>query len=83
MLKRKKCDYDFIEIMACPSGCINGGGQIRSADINLEDVRRTYETLPRLDQPLQLNLDEENHIPLFTEYRPIEKNLLNTFNLKW
>ena len=21
------CDYDFVEIMACPGGCINGGGQ--------------------------------------------------------
>ncbi|MBQ9980058.1 MAG: iron hydrogenase small subunit [Oscillospiraceae bacterium] len=21
------CEYDFIEIMACPGGCINGGGQ--------------------------------------------------------
>lgn len=23
------CNYDFIEVMACPSGCMNGGGQIR------------------------------------------------------
>ena len=22
-----KCDYDFIEVMCCPGGCINGGGQ--------------------------------------------------------
>ncbi|MGL5152942.1 MAG: NADH-dependent [FeFe] hydrogenase, group A6 [Clostridium sp.] len=22
-----KCEYDFIEIMACPGGCIDGGGQ--------------------------------------------------------
>uniref|UniRef100_A0A0R3RKG9 Fe_hyd_lg_C domain-containing protein n=1 Tax=Elaeophora elaphi TaxID=1147741 RepID=A0A0R3RKG9_9BILA len=32
-LKRSKCNYDYIEIMACPSGCINGGGQIRGASI--------------------------------------------------
>ncbi|CAF3136020.1 unnamed protein product [Rotaria socialis] len=82
-LKRNKCEYDFVEIMACPSGCINGGGQIRNSDTNLDDVRRTYETLPYLSQPLDLRLDDKNHIPLFTEYRPIEKNLLNTFNLKW
>lgn len=30
MIKTKKCQYDFIEIMACPGGCTNGGGQIRS-----------------------------------------------------
>ncbi|VDN03315.1 unnamed protein product [Thelazia callipaeda] len=28
-LKRSKCNYDYVEIMACPSGCINGVGQIR------------------------------------------------------
>ena len=28
-IKRGKCPYDFIEIMACPSGCVNGGGQIK------------------------------------------------------
>lgn len=22
-------DYDFVEVMACPSGCLNGGGQIK------------------------------------------------------
>ncbi|KHN42277.1 Cytosolic Fe-S cluster assembly factor NARFL [Glycine soja] len=28
-LKNGKCDYHFLEIMACPSGCLNGGGQIK------------------------------------------------------
>ena len=28
-LKRGKCEYDFMEVMACPSGCVNGGGQLR------------------------------------------------------
>lgn len=28
-VKIGKCDYDFVEIMACPSGCLNGGGQIK------------------------------------------------------
>ncbi len=26
-VKAGTCDYQFIEIMACPGGCINGGGQ--------------------------------------------------------
>jgi iron only hydrogenase large subunit-like protein len=25
-IKRGKCDYDYVEIMACPGGCLNGGG---------------------------------------------------------
>ena len=24
-MKRKRCHYDFVEVMACPSGCLNGG----------------------------------------------------------
>ncbi|PNX72470.1 cytosolic fe-s cluster assembly factor NARFL-like protein [Trifolium pratense] len=28
-LKTGKSDYHFLEIMACPSGCLNGGGQIK------------------------------------------------------
>ncbi len=27
-----KCDYDFVEVMACPGGCIGGGGQPKSKD---------------------------------------------------
>lgn len=27
MIKKGECDYQFIEIMSCPGGCINGGGQ--------------------------------------------------------
>jgi iron only hydrogenase large subunit-like protein len=69
--------------MACPSGCINGGGQIRTIDVNLDDVRHIYEALPHLNQPLDLKIDEEHPIPLFTEYRAIEKNLANAFHLKW
>lgn len=28
-LKRNKSVYNFVEVMACPSGCLNGGAQIR------------------------------------------------------
>ena len=27
-IKRGECKYDFVEVMACPSGCLNGGGQV-------------------------------------------------------
>ena len=29
-MKRNKCPYHFIEIMACPKGCTNGGAQLRA-----------------------------------------------------
>jgi iron only hydrogenase large subunit-like protein len=27
-IKNNKCAYHFVEVMACPGGCINGGGQL-------------------------------------------------------
>lgn len=31
-MKRRRVTYDYVEVMACPSGCINGGGQIKVAE---------------------------------------------------
>jgi iron only hydrogenase large subunit-like protein len=28
-LRRGRCEFDYVEVMACPSGCANGGGQAR------------------------------------------------------
>ncbi|CAN3357947.1 cytosolic Fe-S cluster assembly factor Nar1p [Diutina catenulata] len=43
------CDY--VEIMACPSGCINGGGQIGSGDQKqwLEYVLGLYSSIDKYD----------------------------------
>ena len=30
--KDETLTYDYVEIMACPSGCLNGGGQVRLSD---------------------------------------------------
>ncbi len=41
MIKSGEKTYDFIEVMACPGGCVNGGGQpIQPASVhNNEDIR--------------------------------------------
>ncbi len=41
MVKSGEKNYDFIEIMACPGGCVNGGGQpiVPASVRNNEDVR--------------------------------------------
>jgi len=46
-IKMKKCPYDFVEVMACPGGCTNGGGQIRAGadsdpNVLLQSVNATY-----------------------------------------
>lgn len=30
-VKLGRCEYDYVEVMACPSGCLNGGGQPKPA----------------------------------------------------
>ena len=35
-IKRGKCEYDYVEIMACPGGCLNGGGQIKPKDFGMD-----------------------------------------------
>ncbi len=41
MVKSGEKSYDFIEIMACPGGCVNGGGQpiVPASVRNFEDVK--------------------------------------------
>lgn len=45
-IKNNKSKYDFIEIMGCPGGCINGGGQPYVKELFLpnedDDIRETY-----------------------------------------
>lgn len=44
-IKNGKCAYDFIEVMACPGGCINGGGQplIKSSrDVLMKRIESIY-----------------------------------------
>lgn len=40
--------YDFIEVMACPGGCVNGGGQMRPRSRKvLEETQLDSEGLPQ------------------------------------
>lgn len=32
-IKTNRCDYDYVEVMACPFGCLNGGGQPKPLDL--------------------------------------------------
>ena len=46
-IKRNTCDFDFIEAMACPKGCTNGGAQLKQtqSDKMIEDFL-PFEILP-------------------------------------
>lgn len=51
-------DLHFIEIMTCPGGCINGGGQPLGAD--LKAVRARMRALYRLDENESVRVSHKN-----------------------
>lgn len=58
-LKEGKAQYDFVEVMACPGGCVGGGGQLISVeDEELYGVRG--ERLYDLDQSNPIRFSHEN-----------------------
>lgn len=38
-IRKGECPYNYIELMACPGGCNNGGGQLSPPDLKQEDAR--------------------------------------------
>jgi iron-only hydrogenase group A len=51
-------DLHFIEVMTCPSGCINGGGQPIGADLNA--VRARMQALYKIDQHEEVRVSHKN-----------------------
>lgn len=68
-----KADYHFVEIMACPGGCVMGGGQpIKSSKIRAEvDVRKLRaDCLYSIDEKSTVRKSHENPIlkQIYAEY---------------
>ena len=79
-LKRAKLNVDFIEVMACPSGCVNGGGQLKSSE--RESAVETKDRVHRVstqfhrrhvrsvdDSPLVRLLYEENNTSVISDIK--------------
>ena len=64
-IKSGKADYQFVEIMACPGGCITGGGQpIKNAKIQ-EDVdvhKKRAEAMYSIDEKSVIRKSHENPV---------------------
>ena len=70
-VKHGRCRYDYVEIMACPGGCLNGGGQIKldnSGDI--DSVTSIYNNVSSFD--LNASNEVEPQL-LLTSYRAVEQ----------
>ncbi|XP_017474858.1 PREDICTED: probable cytosolic Fe-S cluster assembly factor GJ13047 [Rhagoletis zephyria] len=97
-LKRGKTPYHFVEVMACPSGCINGGAQVRPpVGISVHEMNQQLEELyKQLPKSIPENEDtkliynkffdgahsDKAKMLLHTGYHAVEK--MNTaLNIKW
>ena len=60
-----KADYDFVEIMACPGGCVMGGGQpIKSSKVrSITDVRKLRaDSLYTIDEKSTIRKSHQNPV---------------------
>ena len=63
-----KSKYHFIEVMACPGGCINGGGQ--PIHQKTDKIKKRIQALYEIDSNAKLRLSHENESvkKLYAEY---------------
>lgn len=97
-LKRGKSSYHYVEVMACPSGCLNGGAQIRPENNQplrelTAELEEMYQALPKAqpdnddvktiyDEFLDGTGSDKVQQLLHTTYHAVEK--MNTaLNIKW
>ena len=53
-------DFDFIEVMACPGGCVDGGGTLRSKKAYLPHAFMRREALYAIDQEARVRQSHNN-----------------------
>jgi NADP-reducing hydrogenase subunit HndD len=64
-IKSGEREYDFIEIMGCPGGCVNGGGQpIQPQSVrNFTDLRAARaKTIYEMDKGMSMRKSHENPV---------------------
>ena len=87
-LRRDQVHYDFVEVMACPGGCVGGGGQpIHEGE---EWAERRTKVLRHLDAKSQIRYSHENPEvqKLYTDYlgepmSGLAEKLLHTDHFAW
>lgn len=97
-LKRGKSSYHYVEVMACPSGCLNGGAQIRPEKSQQQreltaELEQMYRSLPK-SQPDNDDVkviynefldgidSDKANNLLHTSYHAVEK-FSTALNIKW
>ena len=57
-LERGECEYHFVEVMACPGGCLGGGGQ--PIPTNAEIREKRMKAIYKRDRGLPIRKSHEN-----------------------
>lgn len=86
-IKMKKCEYDYVEVMACPSACIAGGGQLSSSSTaSKEFIKESIEKYNSIeiagivpDETFKLMSSRQL---LRTQYHTVPKATFNV-NTQW
>ena len=53
-------DFDFIEVMACPGGCVDGGGTLRSKKSYIPHAMKRRETIFNIDRKTRVRQSHNN-----------------------
>lgn len=72
-IRRGEVSYDFVEIMACPGGCVGGGGQPYKDGLELAPERG--QQLYNLDKHSKIRFSHENSAVQLTYEEYLEKPL--------
>ena len=65
MIKSKKVKYDFIEMMSCPGGCVNGAAQIRvdkTRDDIFNDIKKGFNDLTFENDVINKSINDINKL---------------------
>lgn len=79
-IRAGECEYDFFEVMACPGGCLGGGGQ--PVDTTMAVNKKRMEALYTIDKNTKYRKSHENPylIKLYDEFleNQVVKSLMNS-----
>ncbi|EGR33647.1 nuclear prelamin A recognition factor, putative [Ichthyophthirius multifiliis] len=71
-IKMNKCQFQYIEILACPSGCLNGGGQLKSLDENIKQKALIDKMCELLNKKKVVN--KQNNLAVKYVYQDLLKD---------
>lgn len=67
-VKEKKAEYHFIEIMACPGGCLGGGGQPIPTNAKIRDMRARAIYEEDMGMPLRKSHENPEVVQVYKEF---------------